>query len=200
MSSAAPEPPDDPAEPPPQAGGSAAAAAGELVPLLYEELRRIARSQLRREREGHTLNTTDLVHEAYFRLAEPSNLNPTDRARFLAAAAVAMRRVLIDHAREHQAEKRGGRRVRVSLTRLELPIDTPADSLLALDDSLNALALKRPRLASVVQCRYFGGMTEEETAAALGVTTRTIQRDWAKARAWLAQDLGSSWTEGDGAQ
>jgi RNA polymerase sigma factor (TIGR02999 family) len=184
--------PTDPASPP---QASRSAAVDRLIPLVYEELRAIARRALRGERAGHTLTTTALVHEAYLRLAAPSNLDGQDRARFLAAAAVAMRRVLIDYAREQSAQKRGGRPQRVSLSAMTLALPERAETLLALDESLLRLGARRPRLAEVVDCRYFGGMTEEETAAALGITSRTVQRDWAKARAWLAEDLGLAWEQ-----
>lgn len=165
------------------------AAADALVPLLYAELRRIARRQLAHERDGHTLTTTALVHEAYLRLAGPSSLNATDRARFLAAASVAMRRVLIDSARQHRAQKRGGEFRMIALSDVQVAADERAEVLVALDEALDALARENPRLAQVVSFRFFGGMTEEETAAALGVTERTIRRDWIKARIWLAAAL-----------
>lgn len=169
-----------------------AGVADRLVPLLYDELRRIARRELRRERPGHTLSTTALVHEAYLRLAGPSELSHTDRARFLAASAIAMRRVLIDHARRQQAGKRGGAWKRVSLSGVALAAEEPGETLLVLDGALQELSAANPRLATVVDCRFFGGMTEEETAVALGVTARTIRRDWLKAKAWLAHSLDAA--------
>jgi RNA polymerase sigma-70 factor (ECF subfamily) len=166
-----------------------------LVPVVYEELRAIAHRALRAERTDHTLNTTALVHEAYLRLLAPGTLGADDRARFLGAASVAMRRVLIDYARAHRSEKRWGGKHRVSLSAVGDALDGRAETLIALDDSLNALATRRPRLALVVQCRYFGGLTEEETASYLGITPRTVQRDWVKAKAWLAYDMRGEWME-----
>jgi RNA polymerase sigma factor (TIGR02999 family) len=157
-----------------------------MLPLVYEELRRIARRQLRNEGIGHTLNTTALVHEAYLRLATPSHLDIGGRAEFLAIAATAMRRVLIDYARQRTAQKRGGVRVRVELDDLEVAADGRAEQLMALDEALTALAESNPRLARVVDCRFFGGMSQEETALALQLTPRTVRRDWTKARMWLA--------------
>jgi len=157
-----------------------------MLPLVYEELRRIARRQLRNEGIGHTLNTTALVHEAYLRLATPSHLDIGGRAEFLAIAATAMRRVLIDYARQRTAQKRGGVRVRVELDDLEVAADGRAEQLMALDEALTALAASNPRLARVVDCRFFGGMSQEETALALQLTPRTVRRDWTKARMWLA--------------
>ncbi|MEO8029878.1 MAG: ECF-type sigma factor, partial [Gemmatimonadota bacterium] len=160
----------------------------QLVPVLYADLRRLARLQLRHEPVGHTLTTTALVHEAYLRLAGPGQPGSADRSRFLAAASVAMRRVLIDYARRHRADKRGGQWVRVELTDLAATGDR-ADTLLALDDALADLRQLNPRMADVVDCRFFGGMTDDETAQALGVTARTVRRDWVKARALIADAL-----------
>ncbi len=168
------------------------AAVDPLIPLLYEELRRVARRQLRREQPGHTLTTTALVHEAYLRLAGASNLAGAERARFLGIAARVMRQVLIDYARRGRARKRGGVRRQVSLSGVVLAAPAASESLLALDEALTDLARLSPRLAQVVECRFFGGLTEEETGLALGVTPRTIRRDWLKARAWLAHALGDA--------
>ncbi len=156
------------------------------MPLVYEELRRIARRQLRHEGVGHTLNTTALVHEAYLRLAAPSHLDVSGRAEFLSIAAMAMRRVLIDYARQRTAQKRGGVQMRVELDDIEVAADDRAEQLVALDEALTALAASNPRLARVVDCRFFGGMSQEETAIALQLTPRTVRRDWTKARLWLA--------------
>ena len=163
--------------------------ADALVPMLYGALRRLARRQLANERDGHTLSTTALVHEAYLRLAGPATFNSDNRAHFLAAAAVAMRRVLIDSARQYQAQKRGGAWRQIALSDVQIAADERADILVALDAALDALAKNNARLAQVVHCRFFGGMTEEETALALGVTDRTIRRDWIKARIWLGAAL-----------
>jgi RNA polymerase sigma factor (TIGR02999 family) len=157
-----------------------------MMPLVYEELRRIARRQLRHEGVGHTLNTTALVHEAYLRLAAPSHLDVSGRAEFLSIAAMAMRRVLIDYARQRTAQKRGGVQMRVELDDIEVAADDRAEQLVALDEALTALAASNPRLARVVDCRFFGGMSQEETAIALQLTPRTVRRDWTKARMWLA--------------
>jgi RNA polymerase sigma factor (TIGR02999 family) len=157
-----------------------------MMPLVYEELRRIARRQLRHEGVGHTLNTTALVHEAYLRLAAPSHLDVSGRAEFLSIAAMAMRRVLIDYARQRTAQKRGGVQMRVELDDIEVAADDRAEQLVALDEALTSLAASNPRLARVVDCRFFGGMSQEETALALQLTPRTVRRDWTKARMWLA--------------
>ena len=161
----------------------------QLLPMVYEELRRIAHRQLLSERADHTLNTTGLVHEAYLRLAAPRGIEWADRAHFFAVAARAMRRVLIDHARRFRASKRGGTRLRIPLDDANLAVEERADELLALDEALEQLASLDPRQSQVVECRFFGGMTEEETAAALGVTERTVRRDWVKAKGWLYQQL-----------
>jgi RNA polymerase sigma factor (TIGR02999 family) len=144
------------------------AALERILPILYEELRRIARAQLRREAEGHTLVTTALVHEAYLRLVDVERVEWRDRVHFLSMASRAMRRVLIDHARRHHAARRGGGVRVLTLEETVVAADTQAESLLALDEALDALAALDGRLARVVECRFFGGMTEEETAAALG--------------------------------
>ena len=162
-----------------------------LLPLVYEELRRIARRQLRHEGVGHTLNTTALVHEAYLRLAAPSHLDISGRAEFLSIAAMAMRRVLIDYARQRTAQKRGGVQMRVELDDIEVAAEGRAEQLVALDEALTALAVSNPRLARVVDCRFFGGMSQEETALALQLTPRTVRRDWTKARMWLAMAMDS---------
>ena len=172
----------------PSAGGSAVE---QMLPLVYEELRRIARRQLKNEGVGHTLNTTALVHEAYLRLAAPSHLDIGGRAEFLAIAAMAMRRVLIDYARQRTAQKRGGVLMRVELDDIEVAADGRAEQLVALDEALTALAVSNPRLARVVDCRFFGGMSQEETALALQLTPRTVRRDWTKARMWLAMAMDS---------
>jgi RNA polymerase sigma factor (TIGR02999 family) len=160
-----------------------------LVPVVYEELRRIARRQLRSEACGHTLNTTALVHEAYLKLAAGSFQSFADRAHFFAVAARAMRQIVIDHARRHRAEKRGGAWKRIPLEAAEIAAEERAEMLLALDEALTRLTSIDERLGQVVECRFFGGMTEEETAVALEVTDRTVRRDWTKARLWLYDEL-----------
>lgn len=160
-----------------------------LFPLVYDELRRIAHRQLGRERSDHTLDTTALVHEAYLKLVDQTRAKFEDRAHFFAVAARAMRRILVDYARRHRALKRGGTQARVSLDDAMLIADERADTLLALDEALTRLAELDERMTRVVECRFFGGLTEEETAAALAITARTVRRDWLKAKGWLAQAL-----------
>jgi RNA polymerase sigma factor (TIGR02999 family) len=168
----------------------------QLMPVVYDELRGIARRQLRRERPDHTLSTTALVHEAYVRLVDQTLVAWQDRAHFFAVAARAMRRVLVDHARKRTALKRGGKQQPIPLDRLsglgakaQVSIDAQADLLLSLDEALDRLAVFSDRLARIVELRFFGGMTEEETAEALGVSARTVRRDWVKAKAWLFKEL-----------
>lgn len=160
-----------------------------LLPLVYEELRQMAHAQLRRERPGHTLSTTDLVHDAYVKLAGEGGVARAMGPSFFAVASVAMRRVLIEYARRHHAAKRGGGVDPVSLDESTIAADDSSETLLALDDALTRLAAVDARMAQVVECRYFGGLTEEETARALDVTARTVRRDWVKAKAWLYQTL-----------
>lgn len=161
-----------------------------LVPLVYDDLRRVARSQLRRLRVGETLDTTGLVHEAYLRLVDQTRASWQDRGHFLAVSAVAMRQILIDHAREKSRLKRGGHVVRTPLDEASVAVANDAEQLLAIDMALQKLADVDPRLVRVVECRYFGGFSEQETAEAMGTSLRTAQRDWLKARAWLRKELG----------
>ncbi len=160
-----------------------------LFPLVYDELRQRARRALAGERAGHTLHATDLVHEAFFKLVGAS-ASWQDRAHFLAVAARAMRQVLVEHARRRLTEKRGAGVAHVSLGHVDA---TPAlagdDHIVALDEALERLGVEQPRLLSLVECRFFGGLSERETAEALGLSERTIQRGWARARAWLYQEL-----------
>jgi RNA polymerase sigma factor (TIGR02999 family) len=179
-----------------------AAAIDRIYPLVYDELHRVARRQLAREAEGHTLNTTGLVHESYLKLVDQSRVELQDRAHFFAIAARAMRQVLLDHARRHLAVKRGGASVRVTLDESALeraPMenadpDARAETMVALDDALDALAKMDERKARVVEMRFFGGLSVEETAEALGVSPDTVMRDWRLAKAWLLRELrgGSS--------
>lgn len=157
-----------------------------LVPLVYEDLRRVAHRQLDREGGGHTLQTTGLIHEAYLKLAAGGAMSATSRAHFLAIAARAMRQVLVDYARRRKATKRGGGVISVTLGDQANPADTSADDLLALDDALKQLD---PRQRQVIECRFFGGMEEKDIAEVLGVSERTVRRDWVKARAWLFKAL-----------
>lgn len=168
-----------------------------LIPLVYAELRRIAHRQLAAEPAGHTLSTTALVHEAYLRLAQQTRAEWTSRAHFFGLAARVMRRVLVDYARRHQAARRGGRYQRpVSFEDAEalgdagaLAVATRSDELLALDEALERLASVDARLARVVECRFFGGLTEAETAEVLGVSQRTVAGDWLMAKGWLYRAL-----------
>jgi RNA polymerase sigma factor (TIGR02999 family) len=160
-----------------------------LVPMVYEDLRRIARRQLRRGAPGQTLNTTGLVHEAYLKLVDPAKVDWQGRGHFLAVSARAMRQVIIGYARKRSAGKRGGGERPVTLDEAQIAVDDQAERLLALDRALERLGGKDPRLAQVVECRFFAGLSEEETAQALGVSLRTAQRDWMRARAWLKEEL-----------
>lgn len=160
-----------------------------LLPVVYDELRRIAHQALRRERADHTLTTTALVHEAYIKLVDHPQVVAGDRARFFAVAATAMRRVLIEYARQRRALKRGGGQVPLSLDESIVAADASSEMLLALDEALTRLAALNPRLAHVVECRYFGGLTDDEMAEVLQVTPRTVRRDWVKAKGWLYREL-----------
>jgi len=162
-----------------------------LMPEAYEELRIIARHQLVRRERGGTLSTTGLVHEAYLKLAEQSRKAWRDRGHFFALASVVMRHVLVDRAKARGALKREGKLERISLDSNELAADDQAEALLLLNDAIDRLADVEPRLAQVVDCRFFGGLTDEEIAEALGVTVRTVQRDWVKARMLLRQGLSA---------
>ena len=165
-------------------------ALAQLVPLVHDELRRIAHGYLARERPDHTLRTTALVNEAYLRLVNLSRVQWQDRAQFFAAAAGSMRRILVDYARRYHADKRGGGRSALPLDEASLLVEQRAEMLVALDEALERLAAMDARLCRVVECRYFAGLSDEETAEVLGVTARTVRRDWVKARGWLYADLG----------
>jgi RNA polymerase sigma factor (TIGR02999 family) len=160
-----------------------------LLPLVYDELRRIAHRELQRERRGHTLSTTDVVHEAYLKLIDHQRVTSGEQVRFLAVAATAVRRALVEHARRRDAAKRGGGERPVTLDEEAIAVVGGSEDLLSLDEALTRLAALDQRLARVVECRYFGGLTEDETAAALGVTARTVRRDWVKAKGWLFREL-----------
>lgn len=166
-----------------------AATLDALMPLVFDELRRLARRRLAREHQAQTLQTTDLVHEAYLRLVGHPDVLEHGRAYFYAAAARAMRDVLIDAARKRGALKRGSGVAMVSLDEDRIAADTYGVELLELDEALERLALRNPRLARTVECRFFGGMSVEDTATALGVSPRTVKSDWALARAWLYDAL-----------
>jgi RNA polymerase sigma factor (TIGR02999 family) len=163
----------------------------ELVQLVYAELRRIARRQRRLDfRHTPTIATTALVNEAYLRLVRQDGKHYAHRGHFLAVAATAMRQIVIDEARARLRDKRGGGQQPVTLDNQEIRIDSQAELLIALNEALDRLDRRNPRLRQVVECRFFAGLTEEETAQALGVNPRTIRRDWAKARAFLGAELG----------
>lgn len=166
-----------------------AKAADELLPLVYDRLRALARGQLARERPGHTLQATALVHEAWFKLANLPDVALQDRAHFLAVAARAMRQILVDHARGRGAAKRGGDWDRVTLDAALAQLDRGAVDVVDLDGALERLADMDPRKARVVELRFFGGLTLPETAEVLGVSTRTAEGDWYMARAWLRREL-----------
>ena len=166
-----------------------AAAEEELVPLVYEELRRAAEYLLRREQPGHTLQPTDLVHEGYLKLVGGEGADARSRRHFIAIAARAMRQVLVDHARRRGAAKRGAGYAEVRVTNADAGIDVDFAELIALDDALERLGKRNPRLPRVVELRFYAGLTDEEIAEVLGVTSRTVQRDWATARAWLYKEL-----------
>jgi RNA polymerase sigma factor (TIGR02999 family) len=166
-------------------------AAGELLPLVYEELRKLAAQRLAQEKPGHTLQATALVHEGYLRLVGgdvPQRFN--GRGHFFAAAAEAMRRILVDGARHKQSLKGGGGRQRLGLDGIELAAGAPSPDVLALDEALEKLAREHPRKAELVKLRYFAGLTNDEAAEALGVSPSTVDNDWAYARSWLRVELG----------
>lgn len=160
-----------------------------LIPLVYDDLRRIAHNRLVGHRRGH-LDTTGVVHEAYLKLAGQAEGSWESRAHFFAVAARAMRHVVVDFARRRRAGKRGGAPAHVSLDETTIAVGAEADRLLLLDESLHELSALGERMTRVVECRFFAGLTEEETAEALGVSLRTVQREWAKARAWLTSRVG----------
>jgi len=163
----------------------------ELLPVVYEELRRIAHRHLARRDDRSTLQTTALVHEAYLKLVDQSRAEWRDRAHFLALAAVAMRHVLADRAKARRTVKRGGEPQRITLDEHTLRVDDQAETLLQIDEALDRLAGIDARLARVVELRFFGGLTNEEIAEALGITARTVDRDWVKARMLLRELLNA---------
>jgi len=181
-------------------GRGDSAALDRLTPLVYERLRRMARGYMRNERPGHTLQATALVNEAFLRLVETRNLDWTDRAHFFAMCARVMRRILVDAARSRAATKRGGQVDRaehstaINLDRLPDPASEISAQVCALDEALNMLAQIGPRQAQVIELRFFGGLTVEETAHVLQVSPQTVMREWRLARAWLARELSQSST------
>jgi RNA polymerase sigma factor (TIGR02999 family) len=171
-------------------------AVDELTPVVYDELRRMARRFLRREKEGHSLRSADLVHEAYLKLVDQRQVNLQDRAHFFAVSSQIMRRILVDHARAQQAAKRGGGATKLAL--LE-NIDVPSErgyEMIALDDALHTLAKLDAQQSRIVELRFFGGLSIEETAALLGISKTTVNRDWVTARAWLNREVERSGAAG----
>ncbi|WP_254510776.1 ECF-type sigma factor [Anatilimnocola floriformis] len=167
-------------------------AAAGLLPLVYDELRKLASAKMAQERSDHTLNATALVHEAYLRLVGDSDENRWDnRGHFFAAAAEAMRRILVEAVRRKQAEKHGGGLVRVEFESAE-PIANTTEHLVALDEALTRLAVDEPEVAAIVELRYFAGLTIEQAAAATKISVSTANRHWSYAKAWLYQELGPS--------
>ena len=164
-------------------------AAAQLVPLVYDELRRLAVRRLRHERPNHTLQATALVHEAYMKLAAQRGARWQNRAQFFAVASQAMRRILVDYARTQQRTKRGGKQIRVNLEEVCLVSPEISEEILAVDESLARLEKLDPRQARVVELRYFTGLNTEEAAEALGISAKTVTREWNVARAWLYADL-----------
>jgi RNA polymerase sigma factor (TIGR02999 family) len=173
-------------------GAGDAKALEQLMPLVLDELRSLARGYMNRQRPGHTLQTSALVNEAYLRLVDSSRVQWKSRAHFFAVSAQLMRRVLVDFARARQNLKRGGGARQVSLDEALVVASGQGEELIALDDALTALAALNPRQSRIVELRYFGGLSEEETAEALGVSVRTVRRDWSLARAWLYRELNQS--------
>lgn len=167
----------------------------ELFTVVYEQLKALAHRQRERWRDDYTLNTTALVHEAYMKLADQTGIDVKSRAHFCALAATAMRHILCNYARDRRALKRGGGADRLPLDEARAlpapvtPFDQPTDGLVALDDALRRLERVDPRQSKVVECRFFGGLTVEETATAIGVSPRTVKRDWAVAQAWLYREM-----------
>ena len=165
-------------------------AAEQLLPLVYDELRRLAAEKMREEKPGQTLQATALVHEAYIRLVDIENTQHWDsRGHFFAAAAEAMRRILVENARRKQRIRHGGGRRRLDLDELDVADEGPADAILTLDRALARLGAEEAVVAEVVKLRYFAGLTIEQTAAALGISVRTANRHWAYAKAWLYQEI-----------
>ena len=161
----------------------------QLIPLVYEELRRLARHYMRRERADHSLQTSALVNEAYIKLVAQRNVTWQNRAHFFAIAAQLMRRILIDHARRHTNRKRGGEFPKETLDETALLVGERASDLLALDDALKRLSAMDPRKAQVVELRYFGGLNIQETAEVIKVSAPTVQREWKMAKAWLHREI-----------
>jgi RNA polymerase sigma-70 factor (ECF subfamily) len=164
-------------------------ALNKLIPLVYYELRRMAHRYMARESPDHTLQTTALVNDAYLRLSDQKSTNWQNRAQFFGIAAQLMRRILVDHARSHAYAKRGGGTIEVPLNEAAVVSPQRANDVLALDEALNQLAIIDPRKCQIVELRYFGGFTVEETAALLEVSGVTVMRDWSLAKAWLRREI-----------
>jgi len=169
--------------------GGDKAALDQLIPVVYEELRRQARRHLRREDAGHTLQTTALIHEAYLRLVDQKNVQWQNRAQFFGIAAHLMRRILVDHARTKHRAKRGGSNVRISLTKAVALAKNPDLDLIEIDEALDRLAQIDEQQSRIVELRFFSGLNVEETAAALGISAATVKRDWSVAKAWLHREI-----------
>ena len=168
------------------------AALDQLYPLVYNELRRLAHGYLRRERKGHTLQTTALINEAYLRLVDQKHVHWANRSHFFGISAQIMRRILIDHARRYDYAKRGGGAQRISLDEAAVVAKQRGRALLMLDEALKSLAKIDPRRSQVVELRYFGGLDNREIAGVLKISENTVMRDWNMARAWLYQELSGS--------
>lgn len=162
-----------------------------LMPIVYEELHQIAHAHMRGERSGHTLNTTALVHEAYLKLVDLNRMRWQNRAHFFAMSSRTMRRILVNYAHQHRAQKRGGNLQRVTLDESLVASDTWGGDVISLDDAITRLTAMNERQGKVVECRFFAGMNIEETAEALGISVATVKRDWNLARAWLNRELTS---------
>jgi len=176
-------------------GNGDKAALDKLIPVVYQELRRLARSYMRKERAGHSLQTSALVNEAYLRLIDYNRVRWQNRSHFFAIAAQAMRRILVDHARARQSAKRGAGAQKVSLDEVAIVSDERAEELLALDDALNKLEQLDERKSRIVELRYISGLSMEEVAGVLGLSTRTVEREWKFARAWLYNAISGGKTD-----
>ena len=160
-----------------------------LMPLVYEELRRMARSYMRRQPSGHTFQTTELIHEAYLKIARGEEQNWENRAHFFGVASQAMRHILVDYARSKQRQKRGGWQERVTFAEAALISNDSSEKIVALDDALKQLAVLDARKSRVVEMKFFGGLTTEEIAEVMKITTKTVTRDWQFARMWLSREM-----------
>jgi RNA polymerase sigma factor (TIGR02999 family) len=175
--------------------GGDQSALNRLIPLIHDELHRLAHIYMARERAGHTLQTTALVNEAYLRLIDASEVPFQNRTHFFALSSNLMRRILVDFARARGYQRRGGNIVRVELTPDQIPARNRGADVIALDDALNTLSQFDARQARIVELRFFGGLSEEETAEALGTSLRTVQREWSVAKAWLLREMKSGGSE-----